>query len=165
MMNYFDNYDEVPKFDSDGHDFAEDKLVFADDGFVIEVISHSKSSRVLEEVVVDGVVNNYPVKKVMEIKLMFMTTKHFCSLTDDMDDELVIDVFQDSYGGASVDNFDLSIEVSSNVLKIHVPSSDGKFMEIVLRKSWLSFKILLLKATRQRRRLKFEDELFLTVGE
>ncbi|KAK9125532.1 hypothetical protein Scep_014378 [Stephania cephalantha] len=34
------NFDNAPKFDGDGHDFVENKLVFRDNGFVIEVISH-----------------------------------------------------------------------------------------------------------------------------
>ncbi|KAK9127317.1 hypothetical protein Syun_016114 [Stephania yunnanensis] len=39
----YDKFDEARKFDGDGHDFVEDKFVFGDDGFVIEVISHSKT--------------------------------------------------------------------------------------------------------------------------
>ncbi|KAK9096247.1 hypothetical protein Sjap_021744 [Stephania japonica] len=31
----YDNLDEGSKFDDDGHDFAVDKVVFGDDGFVI----------------------------------------------------------------------------------------------------------------------------------
>ncbi|KAK9166122.1 hypothetical protein Scep_001313 [Stephania cephalantha] len=77
------NFDEAPKFDGDGHDFVEDKLVIEDDDFVIKVISHSKSPQVLEEVVVDGVIDNYPVKKVVETKVKFAATKHFCLLNDD----------------------------------------------------------------------------------
>ncbi|KAK9151171.1 hypothetical protein Syun_009480 [Stephania yunnanensis] len=33
----FDNFDEAPKFDGDGHDFVENKLVFGDNDFVIKV--------------------------------------------------------------------------------------------------------------------------------
>ncbi|KAK9100180.1 hypothetical protein Scep_023610 [Stephania cephalantha] len=36
----FDNLDKGPKFDDDGPDFVEDKVVFGDDDFVIEVVSH-----------------------------------------------------------------------------------------------------------------------------
>ncbi|KAK9156187.1 hypothetical protein Sjap_003667 [Stephania japonica] len=35
----FENFDEEPKFDSDGYDFVEDKLIFGEDGLVIEVVS------------------------------------------------------------------------------------------------------------------------------
>ncbi|KAK9084011.1 hypothetical protein Scep_030482 [Stephania cephalantha] len=35
----FHNLDEGQKFDDDGRDFMEDKAVFGDDGFVIEVVS------------------------------------------------------------------------------------------------------------------------------
>ncbi|KAK9137698.1 hypothetical protein Sjap_008292 [Stephania japonica] len=54
----FENFDEEPKFDSDGYDFVEDKLVFGEDGFVIEVVSLFEVSQVLEEVVRDVEVNN-----------------------------------------------------------------------------------------------------------
>ncbi|KAK9160504.1 hypothetical protein Syun_006845 [Stephania yunnanensis] len=80
------NIDEVAKFDSDGHDFLEDKLVFGDNGFVIEMISHFKSPRMLKEVVDDVIVkkcgDNYSVERIVETKVKFATVKHFCSLTN-----------------------------------------------------------------------------------
>ncbi|KAK9085349.1 hypothetical protein Sjap_025760 [Stephania japonica] len=35
----FKNFDEEPKVDSDRYDFVEDKLVFGEEGLVIEVVS------------------------------------------------------------------------------------------------------------------------------
>ncbi|KAK9149520.1 hypothetical protein Scep_008277 [Stephania cephalantha] len=65
--------------------------------------------------------------------MKFAAIKHFYSLTDDSDDELVVDILQDSHDGDFVDNFDLSIEVSSNVSKIYVPSEYDEFVEIVFK--------------------------------
>ncbi|KAK9090959.1 hypothetical protein Sjap_024136 [Stephania japonica] len=98
------NFDEVPKFDVGDGDFIEDRVVFGDDGHVIEVISQFASFRVLETVIDDGVVDNYLVEKGVETKVQFVATKHFCSLTNDRDEELVVDGLQDSHGGVFVDN-------------------------------------------------------------
>ncbi|KAK9116737.1 hypothetical protein Sjap_015684 [Stephania japonica] len=51
------NFDEAPKFDSDGYNFVEDKIVFGEDDFVIEVVSLFKVPQVFEEVVGDTSVN------------------------------------------------------------------------------------------------------------
>ncbi|KAK9107631.1 hypothetical protein Syun_023642 [Stephania yunnanensis] len=56
-----DNLNERPKFDDDGRDFVEDKVVFGKDDFVIEVVSQ-KNSQVLEVVVGDMIVNKSYVK-------------------------------------------------------------------------------------------------------
>ncbi|KAK9092433.1 hypothetical protein Syun_027344 [Stephania yunnanensis] len=132
VISEFDKWAVIaPKFDIDDEEFIKDKVVFGDYGVVIEVIPRSTTSQVREAMLSDGVTNNYTIKKVVETKVKFAATKHFCSSTNDTDDELVVDVLQDSYDGMPVDNFDLSIEVSSNVRKIHVPSSDDNFIEIV----------------------------------
>ncbi|KAK9086677.1 hypothetical protein Syun_029071 [Stephania yunnanensis] len=57
----FHNLDEGQKFDDDGRDFMEDKAVFGDDGFVIEVVSHI-NPQVLEVVVSNTVVNKSSMK-------------------------------------------------------------------------------------------------------
>ncbi|KAK9153172.1 hypothetical protein Sjap_000652 [Stephania japonica] len=127
-----DNFDEAPKFDDDGYDFVEDELVFRDDGFVIEVISHSKSPQMLEDVVGDAVVekcrNNYPVEGVVGAKVKFATVKHFCLLTKD---ELVVDILQDPHNGVSVDNFNLMVEVPNVVPHRHIPSNNDEFIQFV----------------------------------
>ncbi|KAK9122956.1 hypothetical protein Sjap_012558 [Stephania japonica] len=56
------NFDEEPKFVSDGYDFVENKIVFGEDGFVIEVVSKFKVPQVLEGVVGDTHVNKSFVK-------------------------------------------------------------------------------------------------------
>ncbi|KAK9157575.1 hypothetical protein Scep_004149 [Stephania cephalantha] len=149
-----DNFGETPKFDGDGCEFIEDKLVFEDD----EVIFHSESPRMLEEVLGNAVVekygDNYPVKKVVEIKVKFAIVKHFCSLTNIMDDKLVGEVLQSPHNGVSVDNFDLSIEVSSNVSKIHVPLSDDKFFEIVFEEEFTIFEDFVIEAHKTREKTK-----------
>ncbi|KAK9115969.1 hypothetical protein Sjap_014916 [Stephania japonica] len=52
------NFNEAPKFDSDGYNFVEDKIVFGEVDFVIEVVSLFKVPQVLEEVVGDTGVSN-----------------------------------------------------------------------------------------------------------
>ncbi|KAK9148106.1 hypothetical protein Scep_006863 [Stephania cephalantha] len=81
------NFDEASRFDFGDEDFIEGMVVFGDDDLVIKVIPKSTSPRVLETVVDDGVVENYPVEKSVESKVKFVATKHFFSLTDDMDEE------------------------------------------------------------------------------
>ncbi|KAK9085738.1 hypothetical protein Sjap_026149 [Stephania japonica] len=61
------NFDEAPKVYVGDKDFIEDRLVFRDDGHVIEVILQSASPRVLD-IVDDGVVNNYLIEKGVETK-------------------------------------------------------------------------------------------------
>ncbi|KAK9122985.1 hypothetical protein Sjap_012587 [Stephania japonica] len=99
------NFDEPPKFDVGEEGFIEDRVVFGDDGYVIEVIPQSTNPRVLKTVVNDGVADSYHFQKGVETKVKFARTKHFCSLTDDMDEELVVDTLQDFNGGVFVDNF------------------------------------------------------------
>ncbi|KAK9123629.1 hypothetical protein Sjap_013231 [Stephania japonica] len=57
------NFDEPPKFDAGDEDFIEDRVVFGDNGHVIEVISQSTSPQVLETVVDNGVVEIYLIEK------------------------------------------------------------------------------------------------------
>ncbi|KAK9162855.1 hypothetical protein Syun_003757 [Stephania yunnanensis] len=136
-----DNFDNAPKFDDDGHDFVDDKLVFGDNDFVVEVISHSKSLRCLKRwlLMVSSTIN-YSVKKVVETKMKFATTKHFCSLTDDMDDELAINVFQDFHSGVFVNNMDFSIEVLNIDHKKHVPTSGVDCIQIVFQQELSVFE-------------------------
>ncbi|KAK9123110.1 hypothetical protein Sjap_012712 [Stephania japonica] len=58
------NFDEVLKFDVDEEDFIEDRVVFRDDGHVIELILQFANSQVLETMVDDGEVDNYLIEKV-----------------------------------------------------------------------------------------------------
>ncbi|KAK9103146.1 hypothetical protein Sjap_020400 [Stephania japonica] len=51
-----DNLDEGPKFDDDGCNLVEDKVVFGDDGFIIKVVSHN-NPQMLGDMVGDVVVN------------------------------------------------------------------------------------------------------------
>ncbi|KAK9146177.1 hypothetical protein Sjap_006080 [Stephania japonica] len=132
------NFDETPKFDVCDEDFIEDRVIFGDDGHVIEVIPQSTNPRVLETVFDDGVIDNYLVEKVVKTKVKFAATKHFCSLTDDMDDELVVDALQDSHGGVFVDNFSLMVEVQDIVLKIFVPSSSVHLVKISCKDKFVS---------------------------
>ncbi|KAK9123622.1 hypothetical protein Sjap_013224 [Stephania japonica] len=62
------NFDEPPKFDAGDEDFIEDRVVFGDNGHVIEVISQSTSPQVLETVVDNGVVEIYLIEKGVETK-------------------------------------------------------------------------------------------------
>ncbi|KAK9146524.1 hypothetical protein Sjap_006427 [Stephania japonica] len=56
-----ENLDEGPKFDNDGHDFVENKVVFGDDNFFVEVV-YRKNTQVLEMVIGDTVVNKSSLK-------------------------------------------------------------------------------------------------------
>ncbi|KAK9160790.1 hypothetical protein Syun_007131 [Stephania yunnanensis] len=124
------NFDKVPKFDVGGEDFIEDIVAFGDDDLVIEVISQSKSPRGLETVVDDCVVNNYLIEKGVETKVKFAATKHFCSLTNNMDEELVMNTLQDVHSDVFVENFRLIVEVQDIVPQIFVPSSSVELVNI-----------------------------------
>ncbi|KAK9145026.1 hypothetical protein Sjap_004929 [Stephania japonica] len=66
----FENFDEEPKFDSDGYGFVEDKLVFGEDGLVIEVVSLFEVPQELEEVVRDVDVNNDSLGLIAKAKVL-----------------------------------------------------------------------------------------------
>ncbi|KAK9145260.1 hypothetical protein Sjap_005163 [Stephania japonica] len=94
---------------------VEEKVVFGDDGRVLEVAQLTSKPQVLVVVSCDessstkmrgcrDEVDNYLIEKGMETKVQFRTTKHFYSLIDDMDEELVGDILQDSHGGVFFDN-------------------------------------------------------------
>ncbi|KAK9122920.1 hypothetical protein Sjap_012522 [Stephania japonica] len=70
----FENFDEEPKFDNDVYDFMEDKLVFGDDGLIIEVISLFGVPQVLEEVVRDVGVNNDSLGLIAKVKVLKFAT-------------------------------------------------------------------------------------------
>ncbi|KAK9153964.1 hypothetical protein Sjap_001444 [Stephania japonica] len=106
------NFDEPPKFDVGDEDSIEERVLFGDDGHVIKVISQSTIPQVLETVVDNGVLDNYLIEKCVETKVKFARAKLFCSLNDDMDEELVVDVLQDSHDGVFVDNFSFEVKVS-----------------------------------------------------
>ncbi|KAK9153965.1 hypothetical protein Sjap_001445 [Stephania japonica] len=106
------NFDDPPKFDVGDEDSIEERVVFGDEGHVIKVILQSTIPQVLETVVDNGVVDNYLIEKGVESKVKFAWTKQFCSLTDDMDEELVVDALQDSHSGVFVDNFSFEVKVS-----------------------------------------------------
>ncbi|KAK9158331.1 hypothetical protein Scep_004905 [Stephania cephalantha] len=57
--------------------------------------------------------DNYPIEGVFATKVMFVTVKHFCSLTNITDDELVEEVLQNLNNGVFIENFGLPIEVSN----------------------------------------------------
>ncbi|KAK9137772.1 hypothetical protein Sjap_008366 [Stephania japonica] len=69
-----DNFDKVPKFDSDRHNFVEDKLVFGEDGLVIQVVSLFEVPQVLEEVVRDVSVNNDSLGLIAKAKVLKLAT-------------------------------------------------------------------------------------------
>ncbi|KAK9109086.1 hypothetical protein Sjap_017146 [Stephania japonica] len=58
----FDNLDKGPKLNEDVYDFVEDKIVFGDDSFIMEVVSH-KNPQVFEMVIDDTVVNKHSFMK------------------------------------------------------------------------------------------------------
>ncbi|KAK9158931.1 hypothetical protein Scep_005505 [Stephania cephalantha] len=66
-----DNLDEGPKFDDDGCDFVEDKVVSGDDGFIIEVVSY-KDPQVLKVVVGGTIVNKSSVKDFSTINSLLL---------------------------------------------------------------------------------------------
>ncbi|KAK9137703.1 hypothetical protein Sjap_008297 [Stephania japonica] len=75
----FENFDEEPKFDSDGYDIMEDKLVFGEDGLVIEVVTLFEVSQELEEVVRDVDVNNDSLDHIAKAKVLkFATNDGIC---------------------------------------------------------------------------------------
>ncbi|KAK9090844.1 hypothetical protein Sjap_024021 [Stephania japonica] len=75
----FENFDEEPKFDSDGYDFMEEKLVFGEDGLVIEVVSLFEVPQELEEVVRDVNVNNDSLGLIAKAKVLkFATNDGIC---------------------------------------------------------------------------------------
>ncbi|KAK9155400.1 hypothetical protein Sjap_002880 [Stephania japonica] len=75
----FENFDEEPKFDSDGYDFVEDKLVFGDDSLVIEVVLLFEVPQELEEVVCDVDVNNDSLGLIAKAKVhKFATNDGIC---------------------------------------------------------------------------------------
>ncbi|KAK9109320.1 hypothetical protein Sjap_017380 [Stephania japonica] len=75
----FENFDEEPKFDSDGYDFVEDKLIFGDDDLVIEVVSLFEVPQELEEVVRDVDVNNDSLGLIAKAKVLkFATNDGVC---------------------------------------------------------------------------------------
>ncbi|KAK9125033.1 hypothetical protein Scep_013879 [Stephania cephalantha] len=123
-----DNLNETPKFDGNGHDFVEEKLFFGRNDFVIEVISHSKSPRMYEEVVGDVV-----VKKNCGDKSEVRGDHTLLLTTDDTDDELVVDIFQDFHAGVFIDNMDLSVEVLNIVHQKLVPTSGDDYIQIVFK--------------------------------
>ncbi|KAK9146566.1 hypothetical protein Sjap_006469 [Stephania japonica] len=70
-----DNFDEEPKFDSDGYDFVEDKLVFGEDGLVIEVVSSLvEVPQVLEKEVHDLIINNDSLSLIAKAKVLKFAT-------------------------------------------------------------------------------------------
>ncbi|KAK9113897.1 hypothetical protein Syun_020694 [Stephania yunnanensis] len=90
--------------------------------------------------VVDGVVNNYPVKNIVKTKVKFTTTKHFNSLTDDTYDELVTEVLEDSHCGVFADNMDLLVEVLNIIHQKHVPTSGDYYIQIVFKQELSVFE-------------------------
>ncbi|KAK9137705.1 hypothetical protein Sjap_008299 [Stephania japonica] len=75
----FENFDEEPKFDTDGYDFVEDKLVFGEDSLVIEVVSLFEVSQELEEVVRNVDVNNDSLGLIAKAKVLkFATNDGIC---------------------------------------------------------------------------------------
>ncbi|KAK9122697.1 hypothetical protein Sjap_012299 [Stephania japonica] len=75
----FENFDEEPKFDSDGYDFVEDKLIFGEDGLAIEVVSLFEVHQELEEVVRDVDVNNDSLGLFAKAKVLkFATNDGVC---------------------------------------------------------------------------------------
>ncbi|KAK9085390.1 hypothetical protein Sjap_025801 [Stephania japonica] len=75
----FENFDEEPKFESDGYDFVEDKLIFGEDGLVIEVVSLFEVPQELEEVVRDVDVNNDSLGLIAKAKVLkFATNDDVC---------------------------------------------------------------------------------------
>ncbi|KAK9091604.1 hypothetical protein Sjap_024781 [Stephania japonica] len=75
----FENFDEEPKFDSDGYDFVEDKLIFGEDGLIIEVVSLFEVPQELEEVVRDVDVNNDSLGLIAKAKVLkFATNDSVC---------------------------------------------------------------------------------------
>ncbi|KAK9155129.1 hypothetical protein Sjap_002609 [Stephania japonica] len=75
----FENFDEEPKFDSDGYDFVEDKLIFGEDSLVIEVVSLFEVPQELEEVVRDVDVNNDSLGLIAKAKVLkFATNVGIC---------------------------------------------------------------------------------------
>ncbi|KAK9145803.1 hypothetical protein Sjap_005706 [Stephania japonica] len=75
----FDNFNEEPKFGSDGYDFVEKNLVFGDAGLVIEVVSLFEVPQVLEEVVRDVGVNNDSLDLIAKAKVLkFATNDDVC---------------------------------------------------------------------------------------
>ncbi|KAK9100825.1 hypothetical protein Scep_024255 [Stephania cephalantha] len=132
------NFDEAPKFDVGDEDFIIDIVVFGDDGHVIEIIAQSTSPRVLQTMVDDGVVDNYPVEKGVETKENLAATKHFCSLTDDMDEKLVVDALQDSRGSVFLDNIDLMVEFCNKIPLKHVTTSGNDYIHQIAFKQEFS---------------------------
>ncbi|KAK9096253.1 hypothetical protein Sjap_021750 [Stephania japonica] len=126
------NFDAMPKFDVGDEDSIEDRVVFGDDGHVIEVISQSASPRILKTMVYDGVVDNYLIEKGVETNVKFAATRHFCSLADDMDEELAVDALQESHDGVFVDNDqDIfpQILILSNSVELVKISYEDKFAQ------------------------------------
>ncbi|KAK9146412.1 hypothetical protein Sjap_006315 [Stephania japonica] len=70
---------DEPKFDSDGYDFVEDKLVFGEDGLVIEVVSLFEVPQELEEAVRDVDINNDSHGLIAKAKVLkFATNDGIC---------------------------------------------------------------------------------------
>ncbi|KAK9119278.1 hypothetical protein Scep_017371 [Stephania cephalantha] len=69
----FVSEEEINEFDDDGRDFVGDKVVFGEDDFVIEVVSH-KNPQVLEVVVGDMIVNKSSVKNFSDYQKLFVVS-------------------------------------------------------------------------------------------
>ncbi|KAK9085566.1 hypothetical protein Sjap_025977 [Stephania japonica] len=104
LIEYNDGHifdiNKPPFFDDNDDAIIEEKVVFGYDGRVLEVTLLKSKSQVSMVVSCDEAsstkirgcrdeVDNYLVEKVVETKVQFTATKHFCSVTDDMDEELV----------------------------------------------------------------------------
>ncbi|KAK9085276.1 hypothetical protein Sjap_025687 [Stephania japonica] len=123
------NFDEVPKFDVGDDDFFENMVVFGDDGLVIEVIPRAMTPHVCKVMRGDGDIGN---SSIVKRKVKF-ATKHFSSLTEDTNNELVEDVLHDLHGDVFVNNCNMAVEVPNIVPQRHVPSSWIYVLEMLLK--------------------------------
>ncbi|KAK9085568.1 hypothetical protein Sjap_025979 [Stephania japonica] len=120
-----------PFFDDNDDAIVEEKVVFGYDVRVLAVTLLKSKSQVSVVVSCDEAsstkirgcrdeVDNYLVEKIVETKVQFAATKHFCSVTDDMDEELVGTLFKT-----------LMSFVKRTVIDCHsVPMLESQFLKI-----------------------------------
>ncbi|KAK9110813.1 hypothetical protein Sjap_018873 [Stephania japonica] len=75
------DFEEPPKFDEDGRDFVEDKIVFGDNGIVVKVIQCSTTPQVCKAMPGEVVIDNSSIEVIAQMEAKF-STKHFSLLNE-----------------------------------------------------------------------------------
>ncbi|KAK9137804.1 hypothetical protein Sjap_008398 [Stephania japonica] len=116
----FENFDEEPKFDSDGYEFVEDKLIFGEDGLVVEVVSLFEVPQELEEVVRDVDVNNDSLDLIAKAKVLkFVTNDSVCvdGYLHDFSGQNNVLIYLFKHVETSCDDFIVKVEKTCKVRK------------------------------------------------